>query len=85
MVKTVQTEKLSIAKTSRCGKKDRKKSNLLFNGEPIDLQDMPRYSFDHIIPLSRGGESTLENMGLALKEANQAKSDLTKKNFWHYV
>ncbi len=50
-------------------------------GEPIDLQDMPRYSLDHIIPLSRGGESTLENMGLALKEANQAKSDLTKEEF----
>ncbi len=50
-------------------------------GEPIDLSEMSKYSLDHIIPISKGGTSTLDNLGLATKIANQAKSDLTKEEF----
>jgi CRISPR/Cas system Type II protein with McrA/HNH and RuvC-like nuclease domain len=50
-------------------------------GESIDISDMKKYSLDHIIPLSKGGKSTLKNLGLTTKEANQAKSDLTKEEF----
>jgi CRISPR/Cas system Type II protein with McrA/HNH and RuvC-like nuclease domain len=50
-------------------------------GEKIDLTDMASYSLDHITPLSRGGKSTLDNMGLSKRIANQAKSDLTKEEF----
>lgn len=50
-------------------------------GEPIDLSDMKKYSLDHIVPISKGGKSTLDNLGLATKETNQAKSDLTKEEF----
>ena len=50
-------------------------------GESIDLSDMSSYSLDHINPLSRGGKSTLDNMGLTTKIANQSKSGLTREEF----
>lgn len=50
-------------------------------GKQIDLKDRKSFELDHIIPASRGGENTLENMGLTCKEANRAKHDLTKEEF----
>lgn len=47
-------------------------------GEKIDLLDNSAYQLDHIIPHSKGGSNSLENMGLTTKNANQAKSDMTK-------
>jgi CRISPR/Cas system Type II protein with McrA/HNH and RuvC-like nuclease domain len=46
-------------------------------GKSIDISDMSSYSLDHIKPLSRGGKSTIKNLGLATSQANQCKSDLT--------
>lgn len=50
-------------------------------GKRIDLNDSRSYHLDHIIPRSKGGDNSIKNMGLALKEANQAKSDMTKEEF----
>jgi hypothetical protein len=58
-----------------------KKPICYLTGEYIDLKDMKNYSLDHIVPMSKGGKSTLDNLGLTTKQANQAKSDLTKEEF----
>ena len=50
-------------------------------GTPIDLSKPETYAFDHIIPASRGGESTLNNLGLTLKKANLSKTDMTVDEF----
>ncbi len=35
------------------------------------------YNFDHIIPASKGGSNTLENLGILSEEVNRMKSDMT--------
>jgi CRISPR/Cas system Type II protein with McrA/HNH and RuvC-like nuclease domain len=51
------------------------------SGVEIDLSKPDTYSLDHIIPVSRGGESSLENLGLVTKKINMAKYDLTPQEF----
>jgi hypothetical protein len=53
-------------------------------GTPIDLNNRDAFSLDHIIPLSRGGLSSLENCGLATLQANQFKRDMTPQEFWDF-
>lgn len=50
-------------------------------GKSIDLSDGQSYNLDHIIPASKGGQNTLENLGICTKEANMAKSDMLKEEF----
>lgn len=50
-------------------------------GTPIDLSQRDTYALDHIIPLARGGDSSLANCGLTTRQANQAKHDMTKEEF----
>lgn len=50
-------------------------------GTPIDLMEPSTYSLDHIIPTSRGGDNSLGNMGLCIKQVNMAKSDLLVDEF----
>lgn len=45
-------------------------------GESIDIYQTQTYHFDHIIPVSKGGDNSLENLGICTKEANHAKYDL---------
>jgi hypothetical protein len=45
-------------------------------GDFIDLSVPDSYALDHVIPRSKGGSNTLDNMGLTTKIANQVKSDL---------
>ena len=45
-------------------------------GRPIDLKQPRTYTFDHKVPASKGGDNTLENLGIACREANSAKADL---------
>ena len=51
-------------------------------GDPIDLNDTYGYHADHIIPKSRGGDNSFKNFGLAIREANQAKGDMTLEEFY---
>ena len=50
-------------------------------GLAIDLTNPSTYSLDHILPVSKGGPSTLENLGLCTVEVNQAKSSKTPEEF----
>lgn len=50
-------------------------------GKYINLDDPSSYELDHIIPRSKGGDSSLDNLGLTTKAANRAKSDLTLDEF----
>ena len=50
-------------------------------GKKIDLRKPRTYHFDHIVPVIKGGDSTLSNLGIASKEANMAKSGLLLEEF----
>ena len=50
-------------------------------GDQIDIYDTRNYQFDHIIPVAKGGQNTLDNLGLATSEANHAKRDMTPDQF----
>lgn len=50
-------------------------------GLPIDITKSSSYSLDHIMPSSRGGSNTLENLGICTRAANQAKNDMTLDEF----
>jgi CRISPR/Cas system Type II protein with McrA/HNH and RuvC-like nuclease domain len=50
-------------------------------GQPIDLTDSKSYNLDHIQPRSKGGDNSLENLGLATRQANMCKSDLNLEEF----
>lgn len=50
-------------------------------GRKINLSESKSYQLDHIIPTCKGGDNSLENMGLTCKEANEAKSGLLKDDF----
>lgn len=51
-------------------------------GLEIDLTKPETYQLDHIVPISKGGTSTIENMGLTIKDANQAKGGMTNEEFF---
>ena len=50
-------------------------------GRPINLEDGRSYHLDHIVPISKGGDNSLDNCGITCKEANQSKHSLTKDEF----
>jgi len=50
-------------------------------GEIIDLSNPDEYSLDHIIPVSKGGKSSLDNLGIIKSDINQAKYNLTPEEF----
>jgi hypothetical protein len=46
-------------------------------GKKIDLDNPEEYSLDHVLPIARGGKSTLENCMLVCRKVNMLKGDLT--------
>ena len=46
-------------------------------GKKIDLCQTDTYQFDHIVPVINGGTNDLSNLGVCIKEANQAKGELS--------
>ena len=53
-------------------------------GEPIDIFKPRTYNFDHKIPRSRGGDNSLDNLGLCTKKANHAKYNMTPDEFINF-
>lgn len=51
-------------------------------GKSIDIYAPRTYNFDHIMPVSKGGDNSIDNLGICTKAANQAKSDLTLDEFY---
>lgn len=50
-------------------------------GVEINLNEKRSYHFDHIIPSSKNGPNTLDNLGICTRNANQAKNDMTPDEF----
>lgn len=50
-------------------------------GRKIDLDKPQTYNLDHMVAFSKGGSNDLTNMGLACKEANAGKSNLSVTDF----
>lgn len=50
-------------------------------GRDLDLKDGCSYHFDHKIPVSKGGNNLFSNLGIACRDANQAKSDMLLEDF----
>ena len=51
-------------------------STCYLTGVLIDLTDSSSFSLDHIVPVSRGGSNTIDNLGLCHSKVNAVKSDL---------
>lgn len=51
-------------------------------GKKINLEDTSAYHLDHITPTAKGGSNDLDNLNICLAEANQAKGQLTLKEFY---
>jgi len=50
-------------------------------GTPINIYQPRTYQFDHIVPISRGGDNSIENLGICTKLANLAKTNMTHQEF----
>jgi len=50
-------------------------------GQPIDIFNSKSYEFDHIIPRSRGGDDSLDNLAICTRSANRAKHNQTPDEF----
>ena len=57
------------------------KPKCYLTGREINLDNSRSYQLDHIIPRSKGGDNSIENCGIACREANQAKNDMSYDDF----
>lgn len=52
-------------------------------GDDINIYEPRTYQFDHIIPKSRGGQNTLDNLQLCTKQSNYSKRDMTPDEYFN--
>lgn len=50
-------------------------------GRPIDFNKPDTYEYDHILPIARGGDNSLDNLQIVCPEANRAKGMMTDQEF----
>jgi 5-methylcytosine-specific restriction endonuclease McrA len=50
-------------------------------GEKIDLSNPSSFHFDHIVPTSKGGKNTLDNLGVCTAKANFSKRDMSLEEY----
>lgn len=53
------------------------RTSCYLTGRAIELNEPRTYQFDHIVPATRGGDNSLDNLGIACCAANAAKHNLT--------
>jgi len=58
--------------------------NCYLSGLKININDSSSFAFDHIIPSSKGGDNTLNNLGLTSNIINSMKNNLTVDEFIYY-
>ena len=51
------------------------------SGREYDLDNPSSFHFDHIIPKSEGGSNDLDNLGLCVPKANEAKGNMSVEEF----
>lgn len=51
-------------------------------GRFINLNSPSSYNLDHIIPISKGGDNSLDNCNIACSLANRAKTDMTPEELF---
>lgn len=57
------------------------KTKCYLTGREIDLNNRDDYAFDHIVSVSKGGDNSLENLGITTRQANFAKCDMSVDEF----
>ena len=50
-------------------------------GRPLSWNNPHTYEYDHILPVARGGNSSIDNLQLVCTDANRAKNDMTEEEF----
>jgi len=50
-------------------------------GRPLTWNEPHTYEYDHILPVARGGNSSIDNLQIVCIDANRAKNDMTEEEF----
>lgn len=50
-------------------------------GRPLDFNKPDTYEYDHILPIARGGDNSIDNLQIVCPEANRAKGMMTDQEF----
>lgn len=65
-------------------KKFGKLTTCSLTGIPIDLENDRNWDIDHIVPKSKGGNNSLENCQILLRDVNYMKNKLTEDQLFYY-